>query len=99
MASNKRSQEELGLVFEQYKVDFDRIYRMSLRKDPTLKGAVTLKLKIQPNGTVSACSVLRSELNDEGLHRRLSMKCTQMKFESRGNVEVAEVEFPIRFMP
>lgn len=97
--SNKRSQEELRLVFEQYKSQFDPIYRSALRKNPTLKGSATLNLTIAASGAVSSCSVIRSELDDEGLHRRLVMKCKQMNFGAKPNVEVAKVEFPIRFMP
>lgn len=97
--SNKRSQEDLRLVFEQYKNQFDPIYRAALRKNPTLKGSATLSLKIAANGAVTSCSVIRSELNDEALHRRLAMKCQQMNFGAKANVEVAQVEFPIRFMP
>lgn len=99
VTSNKRSQEDLRLVFEQYKIDFDRIYRMSLRQNSTLKGSATLSLKVLPNGSVASCSVIKSELNDATLHKRLEMKCKQMNFGAKPNVEVTQVEFPIRFMP
>lgn len=98
VASNKRSQEELRLVFEQYKAEYDPIYRAALRRNPTLRGAATLKLEVAPSGAVTQCDVIRSELNDEGLHRRLAMKCRQMNFGAAA-VEVAQVEFPMRFMP
>ncbi len=98
-ASRNRSQEELRLVFEQYKVDFDRLYRMALRKNSALAGSVTLSLSVSPDGSVASCTVLRSELNDADLHKRLEMKCRQMKFDARKNVDTTKVEFPIRFMP
>ena len=98
-AASTRSQEELRLVFEQYKVQFDRIYRGALRKNPTLSGSVTLRLDVQPDGTVSQCTVLTSELNDARLHKRLESKCRQMTFASRPGVDLTVVEFPIRFMP
>ncbi|PHS66513.1 MAG: hypothetical protein COB09_03385 [Thalassobium sp.] len=98
-AATTRSQEELRLVFEQYKVQFDRLYRSALRKNPALAGSVTLKMDVQPDGSVSSCSVFKSELNDAGLHKRLEMKCRQMQFEKRSNIDVTAVEFPIRFMP
>ncbi len=98
-AAATRSQEELRLVFEQYKVQFDRIYRGALRKNPTLSGSVTLRLDVQPDGTVSQCSVLKSELKDARLHKRLESKCRQMTFASRPGVDLTVVEFPIRFMP
>lgn len=97
--SNKRTQEDLRLVFEQYKGEYDKIYRMSLRKTPTLKGSATLSLKVAASGAVTSCSVIKSDLNDDGLHRRLEMKCKQMNFGAKPNVGETQVEFPIRFMP
>ncbi|MBL35014.1 MAG: hypothetical protein CMI10_08950 [Oceanospirillaceae bacterium] len=99
VAATTRSQEELNLVFEQYKVQYDRIYRGALRKDPTLAGSVLLKLDIQPDGSVSSCRVAESELGDDKLKRRLESKCKQMVFEARQGIAVTTVEFPIRFMP
>lgn len=98
-ASRTRSQEELRETFERYKGDYDRLYRMALRKNPALQGAATLSLKVEADGSVSSCSVLRSDLNDPALHKRLEMKCRQMTFGARRNVDMTVVEFPIRFMP
>ena len=97
-AATTRSQEELNLVFEQYKIQYDRIYRGALRKDPTLAGSVTLKLDIQPDGSVSSCTIPDTELNDKRLLRRLTSKCKQMSFKPRSGIAVTTVEFPIRFM-
>jgi len=98
-AAKTRSQEELNLVFEQYKVQYDRIYRGALRKDPTLAGSVMLKLDVQPDGSVSSCTIAESELKDAGLQRRLVSKCKQMVFDKRSGIAVTTVEYPIRFKP
>lgn len=98
-ALRKRSTEELRLVFESYSVHYDKIYRRALRGNPALEGTVTLALTIQPNGTVSACEATKTELDDAGLIRRVESKCRQMQFENRPQVEVAKVEYPIRFNP
>jgi len=98
-AATTRSQEELRLVLEPYKVHFDRLYRSALRKNPALSGSLTLKAEIQPNGTVSSCSVINSELKDEALHKRLASKCRQMQFADRKGIDVTVAEFPINFMP
>ena len=98
-ALRKRSTEELRLVFESYSVHYDKIYRRALRGNPALEGTVTLALTIQPNGTVSACVAAKTELDDAGLIRRVESKCRQMQFENRPQVEVAKVEYPIRFNP
>lgn len=94
-----RSQEELRLVFEDNKVAFDRIYRAALRQNPTLAGTVLLALTIQPDGVVSECRIANSELNDDGVHRRMLAQCRRLQFESRAQVQVAQVEFPITYIP
>ena len=59
----------------------------------------TLKLDIQPDGSVSSCTIPDTELNDKRLLRRLTSKCKQMSFKPRSGIAVTTVEFPIRFMP
>ncbi len=97
--SRKRSQEELRLAFETYNLHYDRIYRGALRANPTLAGAVTLALVIEPNGSVSECKAIKSELKDDKLIRRLESKCRQMQFADRPGLEVTKAEYPIRFNP
>ena len=97
--SSTRSDEELRLAFEQYKVQFDRIYRSALRRNPNLSGAVTLRAEIQPDGTVSSCKVHKSELNNARVHKRLEAKCRQMQFGNRPGVDVTVAEYPIKFIP
>jgi outer membrane biosynthesis protein TonB len=94
-----RSQEELRLVFEQHKSAFDRLYRKALRKNAALEGSVTLKLEIQPNGDVSSCIVTESELKDSRLQKRLASRCRMITFDSKSNIDITVVEFPIRFIP
>ncbi|MBM97226.1 MAG: hypothetical protein CMI09_15415 [Oceanospirillaceae bacterium] len=98
-AATKRTQEEMRLVFEANKQRFFSAYRRAQRQDPTLEGTVTLKLAIAPNGQVTSCTIGSSELNNDGLHKRLLSNCRRMKFKSRPEVDVANVEFPINFIP
>lgn len=98
-STGARSQEELRLVFEQYKSSFDQLYRRALRKNASLEGSVTLKLEIQPNGKVSSCTVSNSELKDKSLEKRLASRCRRIEFKDRPGVDVTTVEFPIRFIP
>ncbi len=89
----------MRLVFEANKQRFFSAYRRAQRKDPTLEGTVTLKLAIAPNGSVQSCTIGRSELNNDGLHKRLLSNCRRMKFKNRPEVKVANIEFPINFIP
>ena len=97
--SSTRGQEELRLAFEQYKVQFDRIYRSALRRNPNLAGSVTLRAEIQPDGSVSSCKVEKSELNNARVHKRLEAKCRQMQFGNRDGVDMTVAEYPIKFIP
>lgn len=97
--STTRSQEELRLAFEQYKVQFDRIYRGALQRNPNLAGSVTLRAEIQSDGSVSSCKVAKSELNNDKVHKRLESKCRQMKFGRRNGVDITVAEYPIKFIP
>ncbi len=98
-ASTKRTQEEMRLVFESNKQRFFSAYRRAQRSDPTLEGTVSLKLEIAPSGKVASCTIGRSELNNEALHKRLLSSCRRMQFKNRPEVQVANVEFPINFIP
>ena len=55
-AAPSRTDEEIQIVFDRYKSALYRIYNRELRKNPTLQGKMVLRLTIEPNGKVSACS-------------------------------------------
>jgi len=98
-AGTKRTSEELRLVFETNKQRFFSAYRRAQRDDPTLAGTVVLDVTILPNGSVQSCEIGSSELNNDGLHKRLLSQCRRMQFKDRPEVETANVEFPINFVP
>ncbi|WP_221793039.1 TonB family protein [Oceanobacter mangrovi] len=98
-AATKRTQEELRLVFESNKQRFFSAYRRAQRDDPTLAGTVVLDVTILPNGSVESCEIGSSELNNDDLHKRLVSFCRRMEFKNRPEVDKANVEFPINFVP
>lgn len=94
----RRTTEQIQLVFDRYKGQIYSIYRRALREDPGLEGTLLLKLQIQPNGTVTACSVVSSELGNPDLERKIVVKVKQLNF-GNANVEVWSGNFPIKFFP
>lgn len=94
----RRTSEQIQLVFDRYKGQIYSIYRRALREDPGLEGTLLLKLQIQPNGTVTACSVVSSELSNPDLERKIVVKVKQLNFGT-ANVEVWSGNFPIKFFP
>ena len=93
-----RSQEEIERVFQKNKGSIFNIYNRALRKDPTLQGKVVLELTIAPDGTVTSCKILSSELNNASLEKRLVSKVKQFKFANK-KVPVITVTYPIDFLP
>ncbi len=94
----KRSEEEVQIVFDRNRGGFDRTYARALRDDPALQGKVVFRLTIEPNGSVSNCTVVSSELGNPGLERKLVIKVKQLKFKSK-DVLTTTVNYPIDFFP
>lgn len=87
-------------MFDRNRAALNTIYSRALRSDPTLAGTVVLRLTISPDGAVTACEVVSSELEDEGLERRLVLRVRQFAFEDRtGAVAETTVTYPIDFFP
>ncbi len=93
-----RSREEIELVFDQNKGAIFALYNRALRVDPTLEGKLVLRLTIAPDGSVTFCEVVSSELGDPELERKLVMRIKRFKFEAR-DVEPITTEKPIDFFP
>ena len=93
-----RVQEELNFVFEKNKSVIFNIYNRALRKDPTLQGKVVLELTIAPNGKVTHCRILSSELNNPALERKLVSRIKLFSFTAK-EVQTMTVTWPIDFLP
>ena len=96
--SSIRSQEEIERVFQKNKGAIFNIYNRELRKDPSLQGKIVVELTIQPDGSVSDCIIISSELKHARLESRLISKIKSFSFASR-SVPVLKVTYPIDFLP
>lgn len=95
---SQRSEEEIERVFQKNKGQIFTIYNRELRKDPSMKGKVVFEITIQPNGTVSKCIIVSSEIDNKKLQKRLISKIKKFKFKSL-KVPVITVDYPIDFLP
>ena len=93
-----RSREEIELVFEKNKGAIFALYNRALRKDPTLQGKLVLKLTIAPNGAVTDCEIVSSELGDSGLERKLVQRVKMFRFQDKDVATVTTTK-PIDFFP
>ncbi|NIW23115.1 MAG: TonB family protein [Gammaproteobacteria bacterium] len=93
-----RSREEIELVFDRNKGAIFALYNRALRQNPALVGKVVLELTIEPDGRVSDCIVVSSELGDPELERRLLQRVLLFQFEAK-DVERITTTKPIDFFP
>jgi TonB family protein len=93
-----RSEEEIALIFDRNKSAIYSIYTRALREKPELRGKLVLELTIAPDGAITRCDVVSSELGDPELERRLVARIKQFRFEAR-DVGTITVTKPIDFFP
>jgi TonB family protein len=93
-----RSREEIELVFDKNKGAIFALYNRALRNDPTLEGKLVLRLTIAPDGTVTFCEVVSSELGDADLESKLVQRVRLFRFEAK-DVEAITTTKPIDFFP
>lgn len=68
----RRSTEDIRKVFDRYGARLNNLYQRALRDDPTMQGAVVLKLTVAPDGSVTAASVQSSQLNNPDLEAKIA---------------------------
>ena len=100
-AGNKpsRTDEEIQLLFDRYKAALYRIYNTELRKDPTLRGKMVLRLTIEPNGAVSACTVESCNMNAPVFNDQIVERVKKFNFGPKDGVPKVTILYPIDFLP
>lgn len=95
---SRRTTEDVQLVFDRNKGAIYSLYRRALRENPALEGTLVLRLEIQPDGSVTRCEVVSSELKDADLERKIVAKVRSINF-GRMDVDVWRETYPISFIP
>ncbi len=85
-------------MFDKNKGAIFALYNRALRIDPSLEGKIVLRLTIEPNGIVTLCEIISSELGDEDLERKLVQRIKLFRFEAK-DVEPITTTKPIDFFP
>lgn len=93
-----RSMENIRRVFDRNKSALYVLYNMALRRNPLLQGKVLLEVVIQPDGSVSSCKVVSSELNDPQLEKQIAERVELFNF-GKERVKPRTVKIPINFLP
>ena len=93
-----RSREEIETVFDRNKSAIFALYNRALRDNPALQGKVVVELTIAPDGEVTACRIVSSELKDEDLERKLVSRIKLFRFEAKDVAPITTTK-PIDFYP
>ncbi|MDT8420780.1 MAG: AgmX/PglI C-terminal domain-containing protein [Desulfuromonadales bacterium] len=94
-----RTDEEIQIVFDRYKATLYRIYNKELRKDPTLRGKLLLRLAIEPDGEVSLCVVETTDLASAELVDKIVARVKKFNFGQKDEVPQITILYPIDFLP
>jgi hypothetical protein len=94
-----RTDEEIQIVFDRYKAALYRLYNRELRKDPTLRGQLVLRLTIEPDGSVSMCALQASDMNAPDLAAQVVERVRAIDFGAKENIQALTIVYPIDFLP
>ena len=78
-----RTDEEIQIVFDRHKAALYRMYNRELRKNPTLKGQMVLRMTIEADGSVSLCEL-----------KSTNMKSPTLSAQSRSNASRLSTSAP-----
>ena len=92
-----RSADELQLVFDRNKAAFYALYNRALRDNPDLRGKVIINLTIAPNGSVTSCKVVSSELGDADLEAKIVQRVMLMNFGAKNVPPFTYPNYPMVF--
>jgi len=98
-ASAGRTDEEIQIVFDRYKAALYRLYNRELRKDPTLRGQLVLRLTIEPDGSVSLCQLQASDMNAPALGQQIVDRVLSFDFGAKQDIVAMTIIYPIDFLP
>ena len=93
-----RSPEEIALVFDRNKGRIYNLYARALRENAELQGKLVLEFTIAPNGSVTMCRVVSSELKDPELEQKIIALVRLFQFQPE-DVDAVTATKPIDFFP
>ena len=94
-----RTDEEIQIVFDRYKAALYRLYNRELRKDPTLRGQLVLRLTIEPDGSVSLCELQSSDMDAPALAQQIVTRVRGFDFGAKKDIVAMTIIYPIDFLP
>jgi outer membrane biosynthesis protein TonB len=96
---SSRTDEEIQIVFDRHKAALYRLYNRELRKNPTLKGQMVLKIRIEPDGRVTLCELQSSDMNAPQLADQVLDRVRTFDFGAKDGIPPVVIVYPIDFLP
>ncbi len=93
-----RTDEEIQIVFDRYKAALYRLYNRELRKDPTLRGQLVLRLTIEPDGSVSLCELHSTNMDAPLLADQVVTRVRTFDFGAKEDIASVTIIYPIDFL-
>ena len=94
-----RTDEEIQIVFDRHKAELYRLYNRELRSDPTLKGQMVLRLRIEPDGSVTLCDLQGTDMNAPQLAAQVVDRVSSFDFGAKEGIAAVTILYPIDFLP
>ena len=94
-----RTDEEIQIVFDRYKAALYRLYNRELRRDPTLRGQIVIRLTIEPDGSVSLCELHSSTMDAPVLAGQVVDRVQTFDFGAKEDIVAITIIYPIDFLP
>lgn len=94
-----RSDEDIQIIFDRYKTALYRIYQRELRKNPSLRGNIVLRITIEASGKVSSCKVESSDIGSSTLSLKIVQRILKFKFNEKKGAAKMTILYPIDFLP
>jgi hypothetical protein len=97
--SLSRTDEEIQIVFDRHKAALYRLYNRELRRDPTLKGQMVLRITIEPDGSVSLCELQSTDMAAPQLSAQVVGRVRTFDFGAKSDIPAITIVYPIDFLP
>lgn len=98
-AAAVRSEEEIQEVLDRNKGAMYTLYNRALRADPALRGKLVMSITIAPDGQVTRCTIVSSELGSGELEQQLVALVKGIRFGDRPGVPAVTTKIPVEFFP
>ena len=86
-------------MFDRHKAGLYRLYNRELRNDPTLKGQMVLRMRIEPDGSVTLCELHASDMNAPQLAAQVLERVRSFDFGAKEGIPAITILYPIDFLP